>query len=46
MNVRSVPAMTPGRQSGRVTRRNAVRADEYRSFAASISRSSIDSRLA
>src|SRR3712207_7969951 len=38
MNVRSVPAKMPGSESGNVTRRNALVAEAYRSFAASISR--------
>ena len=37
MNVRSVPAITPGIESGSVTRRNAFVLDAYRSLAASIS---------
>ncbi len=41
MNVSSVPATTPGIDSGSVTRRNAFGRLAYRSFAASISRGSI-----
>src|SRR6476646_9974918 len=41
MNVRIVPAKTPGRESGNVTRRNAPQPLAYRSLAASMSLGSI-----
>ena len=41
MNVSSVPATTPGSESGSVTRRNVLKLFAYRSCAASISRLSI-----
>jgi hypothetical protein len=46
MNVRSVPATTPGIDSGRVTLKNPRIGDAYRSLDASIRWMSIFSRLA
>ena len=46
MNVSSVPATTPGIDSGQVTLRNVVNGDAYRSAPASSIRASSRSRAA